>query len=118
MGTTSERTRKLIAGISTVGFLCLFSQLAGAQTEGERLVEEARCYACHQLTETLLGPPYIAIAARHAPRKNVMVDVLARKIVSGGGGNWGVVPMVPNQWVTIEEARIMSEWILGLADTQ
>ncbi len=69
------------------------------------------------MTETLLGPPYAAIAARHAPRSDVMVDVLARKIVDGGGGNWGLVPMVPNQWVSIEDARIMSEWILGLAET-
>jgi hypothetical protein len=22
------------------------------------------------------------------------------------------VPMVPNQWVTVEEARLMAEWIL------
>ena len=85
-----------------------------AQEPGERLIEQARCYACHSLTETSLGPPYRAIAARHAPRKAIMVDVLARKIVHGGGGNWGLVPMVPNQWVTIEEARLMSEWILSL----
>jgi cytochrome c len=43
-----------------------------------------------------------------------MVDVLARKIVHGGGGSWGVVPMVPNQWVSLEEARAMADWILGL----
>jgi cytochrome c551/c552 len=42
----------------------------------------------------------------------VTVDVLARNIVDGGGGSWGVVPMVPNQWVTVEEARLMAEWIL------
>jgi cytochrome c len=92
----------------------LLSANATAQDPGERLVEQARCYACHSLTETSLGPPYVAIAARHAPRKAVMVDVLARKIVHGGGGSWGLVPMVPNQWVTIEEARLMSEWILSL----
>ena len=47
-----------------------------------------------------------------------MVDVLARKIVDGGGGNWGLVPMVPNQWVPIEDARVMSAWILDLTDQQ
>ena len=92
----------------------LLCGMTTAQEPGERLIEQARCYACHSLTETSLGPPYRAIAARHAPRKAIMVDVLARKIVHGGGGNWGLVPMVPNQWVTIEEARLMSEWILSL----
>ena len=83
---------------------------------GEQLVKSARCDACHATSETLLGPPYIAIAARHAAQKDTMVDVLARKIVYGGGGNWGVVPMVPNQWVSIDDARVMAEWILSLND--
>jgi len=84
--------------------------------DGARLIEEARCEACHQVSEPSLGPPYVAIAARHAPSSDVMVDVLARKIVHGGGGNWGVVPMVPNQWVSVDDARAMAEWILGLAE--
>jgi cytochrome c len=88
--------------------------VALAQGQGEKLVEEARCYACHQMSQPLLGPPYLAIAARHAARKDVMVDVLARKIVHGGGGSWGLMPMVPNQWVPIEQARVMAEWILSL----
>ena len=88
---------------------------AAAQPGAERLLGQAHCDACHKLDEPSLGPPYVAIAARHAPRQDVMVEVLARKIVLGGGGNWGVVPMVPNQWVSIEDARVMAEWILSLA---
>jgi len=41
-----------------------------------------------------------------------MTDVLAGKIIRGGGGNWGNVPMVANQRVNEEQARIMAEWIL------
>jgi streptogramin lyase/cytochrome c551/c552 len=81
--------------------------------DGAVLVENARCYMCHDATKASLGPPWSAVAARHGPRREVMVDVLARKIIRGGGGNWGVVPMVPNQWVTEDEARRMAEWILG-----
>ena len=88
---------------------------ARAQELGERLAQAARCDACHRMTEPLLGPPYIAIAARHAARRDVMLDVLAHRIVHGGGGNWGVVPMVPNQWVSMGEARIIAEWILNLS---
>src|SRR5690606_25081506 len=60
--------------------------------DGARLVDEARCDACHRIDEPSLGPPYVAIAARHAPSKDVMIDVLAHKIVHGGGGNWGSCP--------------------------
>jgi cytochrome c len=39
--------------------------------------------------------------------------VLAGKIIRGGGGNWGLVPMVPNQRVDEIEARILAQWILS-----
>jgi len=81
---------------------------------GERLAQVNRCYACHHLSQTLIGPPYRAIAARHSGQKEVMVDVLARKIILGGGGSWGVVPMVPNEHVSEEDARNIARWILNL----
>jgi cytochrome c len=76
------------------------------------LITQKRCDACHDLTATRIGPPYVAIALRHRADKDNMVEVLARKIVLGGGGNWGVVPMVPNEHVTLDEARAIAKWIL------
>ncbi len=78
------------------------------------LLDARRCNACHAMTEQLIGPPYSAIAMRHSARAAVMGEVLAQKIILGGGGNWGVVPMVPNEHVTPEEARMMAQWILNL----
>jgi cytochrome c len=83
------------------------------QDDGESLATRKMCYACHRMIETSIGPPWQAIAARHADRRDLMVDVLAGKIIRGGGGNWGLVPMVPNQRVSKEEARILARWILG-----
>jgi len=91
-----------------------FNAAAADQADVSALVAEKRCGACHELTRMLIGPPYRAIAARHAAQKEVMVEVLARKIIVGGAGNWGVVPMVPNEHVTLEEARAISRWILEL----
>ena len=93
----------------------LIARVAAADN-GANLVDQARCYACHHMTDNSLGPPYRAIALRHAARRDVMLEVLARKIVHGGGGNWGLVPMVPNEHVTLEDARTMAAWILALAD--
>lgn len=109
--------RPAAAALSVSALLtCLAQSQTRDENEGARLVEESRCYTCHQLRESLLGPPYLAIAARHAARKDIMTEVLARKIVYGGGGSWGLVPMVPNQWVTLDDARVMSAWILDLTD--
>lgn len=86
---------------------------AHAQDDGAALVSKAMCYACHQMDSASIGPAWRAIAARHAPRKEQMVDVLVSRILRGGGGNWGLVPMVPNQRVTEAEARVMAEWVLA-----
>jgi cytochrome c len=78
------------------------------------LLVEKRCNACHEQSAKLIGPPYVAVAARHQANKAEMVEVLARKIVLGGGGAWGLVPMVPNEHVTLDQARAMARWILEL----
>lgn len=84
-----------------------------AEPDGATLEKSQRCYSCHDLTKTLIGPPYKAIAARHAADKEMMVEVLARKILRGGGGNWGVVPMVPNEHVSEADARTLARWVLS-----
>jgi cytochrome c len=84
--------------------------------DAEALANSKRCSACHTVEETLLGPPYRAIAARHVAERELNIEVLARKIVHGGGGNWGVVPLVPNEHVTLDEARAIAAWILSLND--
>lgn len=128
MSRSTNRFRKAVARaaalVAAFALMGSWASLANAQSgaeasaPGAKLVENARCYACHEMSEASLGPPYLAIAARHAPRREVMTEVLALKIVHGGGGNWGLVPMVPNQWVSVEEARAMAKWILGLTDAR
>jgi cytochrome c len=83
--------------------------------DGAALARSLRCYSCHSATEQLIGPPYVAIASRYGQDKAAMVQVLARKIVLGGGGNWGVVPMVPNEHVKPAEALLLATWILDQA---
>ncbi len=76
---------------------------------------EHHCNACHALNDRLIGPPLLAIAARYraaADREQILL-VLAEKIRHGGGGNWGIVPMVPND-LSVEEARRLVTLILAL----
>ena len=78
------------------------------------LLVKRRCNACHDVSKALIGPPFSAVAVRYRGAKDQQVETLARKIVSGGGGAWGVVPMVPNEHVPLDEARVMVKWILAL----
>ena len=114
LGAASQRP---LAGAATLLALCTVATSAWAQPpNGEALASAKRCNACHTVDEALLGPPYRAIAARHAGDRDLKVEVLAQKIVHGGGGNWGVVPMVPNEHVSLDEARTIAAWILSLND--
>jgi cytochrome c len=102
------------AAALTAVFALAAPAIHAAEAPGQKLFEDKRCYICHEMDKVSLGPPLKAIAARHAARRDVMGEVLAHKIVHGGGGTWGVVPMVPNQWVSLDEARVLSGWILSL----
>jgi cytochrome c len=74
------------------------------------------CNACHAVNDQLIGPPLLAVAARYgtAADRQRTVEVLAAKIRLGGGGNWGIVPMVPNAGISVEEARSLVLQILAL----
>ena len=94
---------------------------AGANTPtvgGAKLVAQRGCQACHAAEQNLIGPSWQAIKARYAATegasaRNTLTEALARKIISGGGGAWGVVPMVPNEHVPEAEARTMAGWLLA-----
>jgi cytochrome c len=105
----SAATLRVAAATAVLTFSLSSSAFAADVTA---LMTQKRCDACHDLKATRIGPPFVAIALRHRADKENMVEVLARKIVLGGGGNWGVVPMVPNEHVSLDEARAMARWIL------
>jgi cytochrome c len=81
----------------------------------DAVLKDKRCNACHDTDKSLIGPPWKAISLRYQADRQQAIDALARKIVSGGGGAWGVVPMVPNEHVSMAEAREIAGWILDLA---
>jgi cytochrome c len=54
------------------------------------------------------------VAARYAAEQDATVNRLALKIVNGGAGNWGTIPMVANERISMDDARAISRWILAL----
>jgi streptogramin lyase/cytochrome c551/c552 len=77
------------------------------------LLQQHRCVACHAPSDALVGPPYAAIAARHAGAGPAAAEALAHKILLGGGGAWGAVPMPPSQSLSLPEARQLAGWVLA-----
>ena len=79
----------------------------------EALAKSKNCMACHALDKKVVGPGYKEVAARYAGQKDA-VDKLASKILKGGSGVFGVVPMPANTQVSEAEAKKLAAWVLSL----
>lgn len=101
-----------LALLLTASFAALSSP-ASAQDAGAQLAAKKNCLACHQVDKKLVGPSYKSIAAKYAGDKGA-ADMLATKIMKGGSGVWGPVPMPANPQVSDAEARQLAAWVLTL----
>ena len=79
----------------------------------QALATSKNCMACHALDKKLVGPAYKDVAAKYAADKTA-VDKLAAKIMKGGAGVWGPVPMPANAQVNEAEAKKLAAWVLSL----
>ncbi|TAM52753.1 MAG: c-type cytochrome [Burkholderiaceae bacterium] len=77
------------------------------------LAKAKNCMACHAVDKKLVGPAYKDVAAKYAGQKDA-VDKLAIKIMKGGSGVWGPVPMPANTQVSEAEAKQLAAWVLSL----
>ncbi len=69
------------------------------------------CLGCHAIDKQQIGPSFKAVAQRYAGQPDAAAK-LAQKIMNGGKGVWGAVPMPANPKLTADEARRLAEWVL------
>jgi len=80
---------------------------------GRDLVNKSDCLGCHKIDENSTGPAYRSIANKY-PNTDATLDTLASKIIKGGSGNWGTVPMAAHPGISPEDARAMAKYVLLL----
>ena len=76
------------------------------------LATAKNCMACHAVDKKLVGPSYKDIATKYAGQADA-VDKLAGKVVKGGSGAWGPVPMPANAQINDADAKKLVAWILA-----
>lgn len=79
----------------------------------QALATAKNCMACHAVDKKLVGPAYKEVAAKYAGQKDA-ADKLAVKIMKGGSGVWGPVPMPANAQVNEAEAKKLAAWVLTM----
>jgi cytochrome c len=76
------------------------------------LAKSKNCMACHAVGSKLVGPAYKDVAAKYAGQKDAEAKLVA-KVMKGGAGVWGPVPMPANPQVSDAEAHALVKWVLA-----
>jgi len=99
---------------SLLSLIVALSALAAAPAfANPELAQKKNCMACHAIDKKVVGPAYKEVAAKYAGQKDA-VDKLSQKVIKGGAGVWGAVPMPANTQVSDAEAKQLVTWILSL----
>ncbi len=101
---------KLLPSILVAATLAAAGTPAMANLE---LAQKKACLACHQVDNKVVGPAYKDVAKKYKGQKGVEAK-LVEKIIKGGKGAWGEVPMPANPQVNEAEAKQLASWILSL----
>lgn len=101
-----------------LGFGVLFLSLPvqAQDQEAMTLTQQSGCFACHHVGQKLVGPSFKEVANKYKGADEAKVNELSQKILKGGSGVWGQVPMRAHPELTEEKAKQMVKWILTLAE--
>lgn len=81
--------------------------------KGKLLALKLDCVGCHNQSQNLVGPSYKAIAIKYKNNEE-NINYLAAKIIKGGKGVWGEVPMNPHPQISLVEAKQIVNYILTI----
>jgi cytochrome c len=85
--------------------------------QGQALVDGSDCKTCHHPTNKIIGPSHTDVAKKYEFTK-ANVTLLAGKIINGGSGVWGEIPMAPHAGMSMADAEKMAMYVLSLDGEQ
>lgn len=105
--------RQLLGVVTATGFAFIAS---AAAVEMPQAATKLGCVACHAMDKKLVGPAWKEIAEKYTGHKvkkykyngkeYPLIEGLVMKVSNGGSGNWGAVPMPPNDPKGLHRAEI------------
>ena len=81
--------------------------------KGVEIVANSDCKTCHMIEEKNVGPAWRDVANKYADSANA-VAYLSHKIINGGSGVWGQVPMAAHPTMSQEDAEALAKYVLLL----
>jgi len=84
-----------------------------AIAQGESLVKANDCKTCHHPINKIIGPAHTDVAKKYEFTE-ANVKMLAEKIIKGGSGVWGQIPMTAHADISQADAEKMARYVLSL----
>jgi cytochrome c len=97
---------------SLLVILAVSALASNAAMANADLAKAKNCMTCHSVANKVVGPAFKDVAARYAGQKDAE-EKLVQKVMKGGSGVWGAVPMPANTQVNEAEARTLVKWVLS-----
>ncbi|HRH47731.1 MAG TPA: ThuA domain-containing protein [Panacibacter sp.] len=83
-------------------------------SKGLKLITASDCRSCHADYKKSIGPSYFAVSTKYNGKSGA-VESLTKKIIAGGKGVWGDVPMAAHPKLSTEDAAEMIKYIMSLS---
>jgi len=99
--------------LSTLALTATLALSGSAAFANADLAQKKGCLACHSVDNKIVGPAYKDVAKKYKGQKGIEAK-LVEKVLKGGKGSWGEVPMPPNTQVNEAEAKQLVGWVLSL----
>jgi len=80
-------------------------------------VDASDCKTCHHVTNKIIGPAHLDVAKKYETTE-ANISMLADRIIKGGSGVWGDMPMNPHTDLSQEDAAKMARYVLSLDENQ
>lgn len=77
------------------------------------IVGKSDCVTCHKVNEASTGPAWMDVAKKYE-NTDANVKMLTEKVIKGGQGNWGTIPMTGHPNLSEEDATTIVKYILAL----
>lgn len=89
------------------------AEAAAPKKDGQALINGSDCRTCHKDDSKLIGPAYQDVAKKYE-NNAANVKMLTEKIINGGQGNWGEIPMAGHPNLSQDDAAAMVDYILSM----
>jgi cytochrome c551/c552 len=114
----SDLGRLAQAGSTTAGTTSSATASTPASGTAAKLIPPAdlfkkqNCFACHAANSKQVGPSLAEIATKYKNQPNSEA-MLTEKVIKGGSGVWGAIPMPAQSQLSTADSQALVKWILA-----